>query len=377
MQHVFAGGVGTAVQASVLKESVLLQLADLSCSSYDESLAPERAAASQAAHKVLLTASSTPSHGLLHEDLAPNYLVENLPLHEAGLTPHSDAASDGLPVLCRLRPAPTPLLLPGKSLLGLLRKLQFQRSVQHLELLTHIVNASPAAAASVLNNCDLSLEPKGKGAVEIRAGLAALCIAQSATHASTLHSALARNRPPPSIDSSGARNFLSRCLPRAFTRASLSKCLQHDQPATVAAALTVLSAALRALAPVCAAMRTAATAPPGAAKPAGVSNAALAPAWATFRCKFLHDVRARLPELQTLLLLHSVAIRCLCVPATAVEAVPRSKNKRADASIAEKTDAVASDGPPLQSGYKAEGWSAAETHTIIALLLEVLLSLSC
>ena len=124
-----------SIQAFVLKESVLLQLADISHNEYDASAQPALAAAAAAAHSVLLLACASPHHGLLARE--EHALYTSVPAKGGTPALHAGAA-EAYELHSTLHATSAPVLAPSKALLALLRKLRFQSSVRHLQLLVEV-----------------------------------------------------------------------------------------------------------------------------------------------------------------------------------------------------------------------------------------------
>ncbi|GIL81637.1 hypothetical protein Vretifemale_10613, partial [Volvox reticuliferus] len=106
---------------------------------------------------------------------------------------------------------------------------------------------------------------------------------------------------PPPVESAAVRAHLRCCMPAALSKAVLSRGVQHNRSVVQALTLDALAAMMRNVEPLIAA----------AAAMAGNLT------WAQFHRRLCGAVRARLPDLQTILALHSYLEKKDCVMAEA------------------------------------------------------------
>ncbi|KXZ49469.1 hypothetical protein GPECTOR_21g695 [Gonium pectorale] len=222
---------------------------------------------------------------------------------------------------------------PGvKRLLRLLPRLRPLERPRHARLLGAVAELRPWLAAEFASSLPYDLQPRvgtrWVAAMTLAARLTAATAAAPMPLLERLAAAAGSGGGPPAFESALVRAHLRCCLPPALSKPVLSRGIQHGRPVVRALTLDALLACLRSLEPLMAAARAgraaAAAAAAASSGSAGAGDAAAAAAWAAFYRRLSSAVRARLPEVQTLLSLHAALEREAGAPASGVAAAAQA-----------------------------------------------------
>ncbi|GLI61189.1 hypothetical protein VaNZ11_003422, partial [Volvox africanus] len=305
-----AAALPPRLRAEPFGDSALAQLAEVAASSDEPAATPATshgdavAVAAEAALEVLVMLCTDTANGLVTD--RPN----------------------GNSALC------APQHSPGvKRVLRMLSRLRPFDHVRHARLLNEVANRCPWLAAEFASSLPYDLQP-----APTSRWVAAMTLATRLTTAAFIapsplldHLAVVATGngdvavPPPPVESAAVRAHLRCCMPPALSKAVLSRGVQHNRPVVQALTLDALAAIMRGVEPLLAA----------AAAVAGNST------WSQFHRRLCSAVRARLPDLQTILALHASLDKEDCTMAEAgSEGSPRPDEETAS-NLRGKTGAKA------------------------------------
>ncbi|GIL58549.1 hypothetical protein Vafri_13494, partial [Volvox africanus] len=307
-----AAALPPRLRAEPFGDSALAQLAEVAASSDEPAATPAAshrdavATAAEAALEVLVMLCTDPENGLVTD------------------RPNGNGAS------C------APQHGPGvKRVLRMLSRLRPMDHVRHARLLNEVANRCPWLAAEFASSLPYDLQPaptsRWVAAMTLATRLTTAVVVAPSPLLDRLAVAATGNgdvaAPPPPVESAAVRAHLRCCMPPALSKAVLSRGVQHNRPVVQALTLDALAAMMRGVEPLLAA----------AAAVAGNST------WSQFHRRLCSAVRARLPDLQTILALHASLQKKDCTMAEAGPEGPPLPDEEAASNLRGKTGVKAKD----------------------------------